>query len=463
MLLILCVAIASILFLTFVTILDWKKLIFSVLIFLILEGVVRKWILPQASNFIYFIKDFVVLVAYYKYFLVSGEKIKTHYINFLISLLAIWSIVQAFNPNLGSPIIGFFGLRAYLLYIPLMWMLPNLFASSIDELYKFIRNYSLIIIPVCLLAVAQFFSPSSSPLNIYAGGTENIATFGVGSEGVVRVTGTFPYITGFGTYLSVSFTLLIPLITLKQPIIWRNLTIVELLLVIVGSFMTGSRAVIFYEILFIIGYGVLSLLIQPEKTWKLLKKFFFPVVIGINIIPIYFSKSINLFSERNNKNSEEGITRVYGPFLQTMAALEKVVSLKFIDSYGTGSAHQATPMLRNLLNLPQINSTYADIGEEETGRVAVEIGALGLIAWIAIRMCLAFSLWQTIWRIQHPFLQQLALSAFLFHAIQITAPVVFNPTMNIYYWFFAGFIFLLPAIERREEIEYYLHHQQAKL
>jgi hypothetical protein len=454
--------VASLLF--FLLLMTWRRLVITVLVLVVVEGIARKWILPQAANVIYFVKDFVLIVAYYKYFIFYGNKIRFHNINFVILLLAIWSLAQAFNPELGSPIVGFFGLRAYLLYVPIIWMLPDLFSTNMEDLYKFIRNYSLLLIPVCMLAIAQFFSPPTSPLNVYAGGAENIGTFGVGKEAIVRVTGSFPYITGFGTYLSVSFTLLIPLLTLRQSVIWRNLTIIELLLVVVSSFMTGSRTVVFYQAFFIVGYLLIFLVKQPSQVTPIIQKFTFPLLVGGTIIPIYFSKSVNIFNQRVEENSAEGITRFYMPFVEPILAIYQVVKLKAMDSYGTGFTHQATPIIRKFLQLRQVRPIYAvadyaslaNNGEGEWGRVAIEIGAFGLAAWVSVRLCILIALWNVFQKVSHPFLQQLAVSAFLFQLIQISTPVVFNTTMGIYYWFLSGFIFLLPAIESAQQQEYYL-------
>ena len=95
---IIAIGIVAIFVLIYVSALDWKKSVFFVLVFLVLEGVARKWIFPQASQYIYFIKDIVFIGAYIKYFFIEKNKIKKHGINILICFLAIWSFVQAFNP-----------------------------------------------------------------------------------------------------------------------------------------------------------------------------------------------------------------------------------------------------------------------------------------------------------------------------------------------------------------------------
>ncbi|MFM6509105.1 MAG: hypothetical protein ACKPJO_20090 [Dolichospermum sp.] len=374
-------------------------------------------------------------------------------INILIYPLAIWSFFQSFNPSLGSSIVGLFGLRGYLLYIPLFWIVTDLFPTKI-ALYKFIRNYSLLIIPVCLLAVAQFFSPPSSPLNFYAPGAGNmgIATFGVGKEAIVRVTGTFPYITGFGTYLCTSLTLLIPLLSLRQPLIWYYLTIIELLLVLGASFMTGSRGVVLYQGLFLISYVVMLLLTQYRQAFLNLKKFILPAIAVTVIVPRYFSKSIDLLSQRAIQNSKEGEGRIFQPFIEPLSTIPEIVQLKQIDSYGTGATHQATQVLRTTLNLPQ-GDTLPSVGEGETPRVIVEIGLIGFVLFYLLRINLIISLGLTLRKLRDPFLSQLGIGAFLFHTLQITSPVVFNPNMGIYYWFFAGFILLLPKLERQDKLQ----------
>ncbi|BAY60601.1 hypothetical protein NIES22_06600 [Calothrix brevissima NIES-22] len=441
-------AILAISLIIFISALDWKKSVIFVLVFLILEGLARKWILPQASNLIYFIKDLVLIGAYIKYFFIEGKRIKKHYINIFIYLLAVWCFVQAFNPALGSYIVGLFGLKTYLLYIPIFWLVSDLFNSK-TGLYKFIRNYLLLVIPVCLLAVVQFFSPPSSPLNVYAAGTDIVATFGVGKEQIVRVTGTFSYITGFGTYLSASLSLLVPMLTLRQSRIWYCLTIIELLLVLGTSFMTGSRAVVLYEALFLISYFLIFSLTHLNQATSIIKKFILPTIIAAVVIPTYFAKSIDLLAERTTSNSAEGIGRIWAPFVEAASGINYIIQSKQIDSYGTGATHQATLFLRKLLDLPQ-GEPIPPL-EVEPPRVAVEIGVIGFISWYLIRISLIISLFIKLRKLRDPFLFQLALSAFLFHALQIAIPVIFNNYMGIYYWFFAGFIFLLPDLEKCEQ------------
>lgn len=429
--------------------LNWRHTVKVVLFLVVFEGVLRKWVLPQASDLIYFLKDFVLLGAYLRYYFGSEPKYPLRLGGIAIALFMTigWCLFHAFNPSLGSPIIGLFGLKIYLFYIPLIWMLPALFQSQ-EELYRFLRNYLLLTIPVCLLAVAQFFSPPSSAINVYAGGQEADAVFhGVGA---VRVTGTFSYLSGYSVYLSTCFSLLIPLLTLKQPRLWRWLTLIEALLVVGTSFMTGARGLLFFEILFAVAYACVLGLTQPVTATRAAKQLVLPIILLLAVVPRFFSKAIEAFSYRvaTASSSENFLDRIFFAFAEPMQAMQ----FKGFDGYGTGATHPAVSALRRAFNLPL--GEVPPPSEVETGRIVLEIGPLGFLFWYGLRLVLIFCLWQVFWKLKNPFLRQLALVAFLFQTINITGHLVFNHTFAVYYWFFSGFIFLLPELENRQLLSY---------
>lgn len=428
--------------------LSWQRAVKLTLIIIVFEGVLRKWVLPQASELIYFLKDLVLLVAYLKYYLSSEPKypFKLSIFNILLILAFSWCVCQAFNPSLGSPIIGFFGLKAYFFYMPLMWLVPSLFKSE-EEIYRFLRNYLLLLIPVCLLAVAQFFSPVSSPINVYAGGEEANATL---TDGITRVTATFPYLTGFSTYLTACFSILIPMLALPQAKLWRWLTFAEAFLVVATSFMTGARTLLLYEILFVAGYFCILFFAKPKEAARTTKKFFLPVMLMAAGLPGIFAKAIDAFSKRTEAASKaESVNdRVLIPLTEPVALIQQM-QFKALDGYGIGATHQAVPTLRLALNLPVGEISLA--AEVETSRVIIELGIFGFLFWYLLRLVLIFSSWRVFLRLKSYWLHQLTLSIFLFQILNIIAVhLIFNTTFAIYYWFFCGFILLFPELEYRQ-------------
>ena len=431
--------------------LDWKRSIKTVFLLLVFEGVLRKWILPQASDLIYFLKDIVLLGAYTQYYFLSSKErkitIKNDFLKLLICLVAAWCIFQAFNPSLRSPIVGFFGLRGYLFYIPLMWMIPNLFSSE-QELFRFLRSHIVLVIPVGLLGIFQFFLPGSF-LNVYAGGEDIVAGFS--GMNYVRITGTFSYISGYTTFLTICFALLIPIFIQEKSRKWQIILAFVMALIIGNSFMTGSRKAIIFEIIFTIGYFALLLWQQPSLITSYVKRFFMPIIVSFTIITFAMRPAFNAFVHRaTSSDNIEG--RVVNLFSVT-----KYLQFKLIDGYGTGATHQAVNSLRNLLHLPY--GENIPIGfESEIGRIVLELGPIGFFCWYALRISLMVAVGLVFLRLRKVFLKQLALAVFLVHVIQLPGQLIVHHTFSVYYWFLTGFIFLLP---RLEYLEYY-HEQNSQ-
>jgi hypothetical protein len=321
-------------------------------------------------------------------------------------------------------------------------MIPSLFQTE-EELYQFLRSHLLLTIPVGLIGIAQFFSPASSFINAYSNEeAQAVVTFGINST--VRITGTFPYISGYGVYLIVCFGLLIFMLSVRQPARWQVVTLVELLLVSVNSFMTGSRGTIFAEVLFLVGYLGARGLATPVSSLRLIRKLIIPLLVVAIAASIWFRPAINAFWQRATRYRDipERITLSFTEPLD-------FVRVKELDSYGIGATHQAAPVLRRALDLPA-GETIRVPNEGEMGRIVLELGPIGFIFWYGLRLTILVMLIHTFLKLKRPFLRQLALTAFLIQAIQINSFLVFLNTYAVYYWFFSGLIFLLPQLEQTE-------------
>jgi hypothetical protein len=432
--------VAIVVLIIFSSYLSWQNAVKAALITAILEGVLRKWVLPQASELIYFFKDLFLIIAYLNYYRSPDPKYPFRSNSFNISLLALfaWCFFQIFTPGLGSPLLGLFGLKTYFLYIPLMWLLPSLF-QSVEELYRFLCNFLILVIPVAILAIIQYFSPVDSPINIYAGAVAGKASIAVIGENA-RVTGTFPYLAGYSSYLTICFTILVPLLTLPHVKLWRWLIFLEVSLVIGTSFMTGARGLVSFELLFLVGYFSITIL---TKSANRLKKFVFPLILMFAVIPTLFSGAIASFTNRVT-TSDNFLDRVFSAFDEPFAAMQWKGGF---DSYGIGATHPGTAALGSAL---QLRSQWMPPSEGEMGRVVLEISIVGFVIWYGLRLMLIFSLFQVFMKLKTPFLSSLALATFLLHAINLTGQLVFNNTFAIYYWFLSGFIFLLPELEYRQ-------------
>src|SRR5215510_4145680 len=148
-----------------VSAMNWRRSVKAALVLVVLEGAIRKWVLPQVSHVVsfpsdvfYFLKDFVLLGAYIGYFLLSDLRTRRRtFLEIKVILVIVFVIVllQALNPALGSSVVGLFGFKAYLWYVPLCFLLRDLFDSE-AELKAFSLRYLLLTIPVCGLGILQF-------------------------------------------------------------------------------------------------------------------------------------------------------------------------------------------------------------------------------------------------------------------------------------------------------------------
>jgi hypothetical protein len=296
------------------------------------------------------------------------------------------------------------------------------------------------LIPVCILGILQFFSPSDSPLNVYLADSDlEIATAGE----FVRITGPFSYLQGLKVYLAVCFSLLLVFISQKPPLKWQLIYGLELTLVIVNSLMSGARAIIVYEILFVISYLVCLYFNRPKTAINFIVRMFLPATLAVIIAIVHFQPALTAFATRAETSGDSVSDRAIGYFTEIYDYA------KFrADGYGTGATQGGANTLRSLLNLP--NGEVLPFYEEEPGRVVLEIGILGFLLWYGLRVVLLISLYSIFLKLKYPFHKDLALAIFLFQIIHIGRQLVTDPTMLVYFWFFSGFIYLLPAIENRE-------------
>lgn len=427
---------------------SWRNSLKSIFFLLVIEGIFRKWVFPGASETIYFFKDIVLIGAYIDYLFLSQEKrypIKSSLITTLFGLSLCWGIIQAFNPNMGSWLIGVLGLKAYFLYIPTIWLIPDLFRSA-NELYKFLRSHLLLSIPVGLLGIVQFFSPRNSFVNRYAGiSTTNVANFG--GEDVARISGTFSYLGSYSVYLTVCFALLFCLFNIEKTRKWKIIFASQIALVTVNCFMSGSRTAVYSAVIFVAGFIFFELFKNFKLTLSLSTKIIMPAAIIVLMLKFGLGSSYELFSARAEGASEEFNSRT------TLFIAEPIRNFKYASfyGYGTGATHQARGAVAKFLDLEDENNIPVQY-EQEPGRIMLDVGLIGFLFWYGLRIFILFKLFVLYNSLNNNFLRQLTLSAFIIHLLAIRSHVVYNHTFAVYYWFLASFIFLMPLLDFRNKI-----------
>src|SRR5712691_11334424 len=178
-------------------VLRWRVAVIAALILAVFEGALRKWVLPEFGQWIYFAKDLLLIGAYVGFWgprVVRRQRQRLwHPANDLLVAFSVLAVLELANPSLPSLMLGLFGIKAYLIYVPLMYMVPFIFVD-VQELRKFWYWYLILAVIPLTLGVMQFGAPADSVLNRYAWDdvvASEIATFGSSTR--VRITGTFSY------------------------------------------------------------------------------------------------------------------------------------------------------------------------------------------------------------------------------------------------------------------------------
>ncbi|MEP7013318.1 MAG: hypothetical protein ABJC13_23610 [Acidobacteriota bacterium] len=424
---------------------NWRRAVQVVMVLLILEGAIRKWIFPGAQDIVYFGKDLLLLGIYLGFLSRDRPGFRPPQLQILFGVLgagALFGALEIFNPHLPSLLIGVLGFKAYFFYVPLYWVLPAAFSSD-AELARFLRLYGLIAIPVGLLAAAQFVAPSSSVLNTYArAGTEasDITTFGTSSR--VRVTATFAYITGFTSYLFANVALLLALLGAERWRMRRNLWLFSALgLTLLGMMMSGSRGPIAVLIVLMPIYGWLAIVRERGSgatTGRLVVALLF-----VGGIAGYFgTDAIAAWRDRASGTTDTG-ERLLVPFTAPFLILDRAG----LFGYGIGATHQmATAIIQGPQPFYWLDGPNTEV---ESGRVMLELGPLGFLLTYMVRLILVAYALRQVLALRTLFHRSVAVGCLLFFIAQLTGTIVFEVTSGLYYWFFAGLLTTVVALDRQ--------------
>jgi hypothetical protein len=428
----------------------WRAAVKTALVLALFEGAIRKWLWPGGGDLVYFLKDGVLLGAYLRFFMAPDPDIRAFRLDIGGTAILLLGMVVAFgaiNPNIGSPILALLGIKFYLYYIPLAFMMPYLFRTQ-EEMVRQLTWFAFLGIPICALGFLQWRSDAFSVLNTYAaGGLETGATgFGTGSN--VRVTGTFSYITGHTTFVTFFCALNLALLAIKEtPYKWLIFG-VGLPMLAANSFMGGSRGAVLTAGILVLGFTVASFSANFTTS-----KHFKGILLAGSIVclaagTLFFSDAVELWSARRKSADDNVTSRVVS---MPMEALVQAFSESGATGYGIGLTQGASSAMRNVLKIPAPRKK-PPVFDTEPGQILAELGLFGFLAWYGLRIYVWFALWASFLRSPPGILKTISLAAFILYGPYMIMSLVLNHTANILLWALVGLAFtcrLQPTVQRR--------------
>lgn len=409
---------------------------------LIFEGSIRKWLLPQFSQYVFFIRDPFVLYAYVlainhrlwpKHSPFLGASIAVSIVGLLVGVMALMTS----GVGETGAMIAVYGWRNYFLYAPLAFLIGAQF--SINDLERVCRWTLLLSVPIGILVAAQFFAPLNSPLNV--GNATDAAQQFVGltvTSEHTRPMGTFSSGAGQNQFTASAFAMLLGLLITPAR---RRGAGRWLLLLAAGGLatcvaMSGSRGAVMQCAL--IGAIGMGLGFVGRTAAIRTRSVALPLLIAaafVVIYPIAFPDALDAFSERWElaQHAEERVFQwgFVGRALYMFVDFFRLMSDTPLLGYGLGFGGNAS------VTLAVGPRVWA---ETDWARHIVDLGPIFGLGFIVFRIALTIWLGLVVLRATRrgagplPFLLY-AYTGYVLLLGQITG----QGAVNGYAWLFAGF------------------------
>jgi len=366
-----------------------RQLIWAYFWLLLIEGALRKWVMPRFSNPLLVIRDPVMLAIYY-------YSIRAHVFPKNVWVVALWFIgICSALAIFLSPLFPYlpwkemaevvaYGFRTDFMHLPIIFVMASVFDH--EDIKKFGWWILVLMVPMSLIMAAQFKASPDSFINrtVGLGEGEQLTAGG----GKIRPPGTFSFISGPVFYISVAAAFV--LYGALTRAVYKNwLLIVSGVALVVGVIVSGSRACV-ASVLVVISTIAVAFVFRRQAVNRFGRTLVI-VAIGALIIsrlPI-FKEGTQILSDRFTESAAAADTtitkgmigRVFEDMTQGLSHIDKFPLFGFGLGIGTNVG------ARVLVGRPAFL-----LAESEWSRVLGENGAI---------FGLAFLLWRTLftWRL----------------------------------------------------------------
>jgi hypothetical protein len=327
-----------------------RRLLWLYFWLVILDGILRKWILPGLSNPLLLVRDPVSLIALY---LGWPLLCKRRWWAWLQPLFAIGVIafLLAISVGHGDLPTAAFGARILLLQLPIIFLYASLFDRN--DVINFAWALAWLSIPMTFLIVVQSSLPAAHILNVAPGG-EGSAAFS-GALDRFRPAGVFSFPSGVSSFFTLSASALFLLLYgSRLPLRGRVFCLLVGIALVVALPVSISRALL-AGYLQVLAAVIIALVLSRKRLMPVISSSLALIAaIGIGTTIPAFQQTSAAFSARwvNAAASESadderlggavGVfeTRVISGFTAPFRNLDAVPLLGYGIGYGTNVGTQ---------------------------------------------------------------------------------------------------------------------------
>ncbi len=430
-----------------------KWLLLISLVWIIIDGVFRKWVLPGLSTPIFAIKYVLFGLTYLFFFLKSGfylPKIKHGYQFFIAIFVAYCFFLLFYNPFKTSLMVQVFGLINYLFFMPLLLLVPYYF-NNVEKIEGMMKVLAYLSIPIYIVGIIQYFLPVDHILNYLPNEDQK---FNKVAE-YTRSLSIFSFVKIYNVYLLFvvsAFLAYIYYLMHKGKQSWFY--VILFAFGILSMFMTGSRLPMALIALFTVIILIYYFLNIPKIRKSILVTFIAGVVLSISLYTFSntFTVAIDAFFRRVEivENIADKGVKGYSTSDRT---IDRIDIFKFADKagflgFGIGTTYQGTGMV--------LSSLRSDISFEEEGeRIVLEIGIIGGLLMILLRLTIFLYSLNVLLKIK-----SISITLLLIPFVLYLSPPLFflnNNTFNYFdgfsYWFCFSLVLAFVNIYQNQPID----------
>ena len=366
-----------------------QKMLIIFFFYIILEGAFRKWFLPNLNIEIILLRDLMIIFFIFKGFLNNEFDFNSRIektIFYWTIIVIFWIIIQLiFKQTFVA--VSLRGFRGWVLYF---WFSVLIFRLTKDH-FMIEKNLKILIytlIPMSLLITIQFNLP---PDHFFNKQTAEGFIFLL-DDGIVRPTGTFSFTSGYVQYITFITPFFLYFINDNKHFKTFSIKLILLISYILCIIFSGSRAVIVNSFILIF----ISLFIAGKKNF--IKNFFIIFIICIMtyfIFDVAIESTINRFESASNND----ITSVR--LIKTLFGGSIAWTNFNLIGEGIGMASNLSAFFLKQKSLTGLGYTTGIgrsflLGENESTRIIIEGGVLGVLFFISKFFLAIYSLKKSI-------------------------------------------------------------------
>lgn len=357
------------------------RLFISVLLVLVLEGAIRKWVSDSSTLPLILLRDLLACCTVVRAITHGHFRRQRHLAQLMVGWSACtlgWGLLQLTLGESNFAVL-LIGLRFWLLYF---WFALAAAVGMTERDYVVaLRVLMAALVLMVPLAVVQRNSPPTALINKSLEGDESDIFLVI--AGVVRTTGTFSFTTGFSLFIHICAPFALGAFEARKRRIWqRLLAVVVFGSLVVCTLVSGARGSFLYTggmfALFLLG----NLLFAPVRRKGIALVGALLAVLAVAGLSVLMQDSVDAIQERFQVASE---SEDLASRMLTVVLGEPGI-LRTIDWLGAGIGIGS-----NLAQFVQSGGRPVFVyGETETARTLVEGGLAGVL-FILFKLFLIFS------------------------------------------------------------------------